>query len=204
MAVHKRSYKGYSGALTPAWSRFLIVRRYSQANLLKSKFLLMLLVVCIFYPLGCIFAVYLNHNLSFIKLVTQARESQLFDIDGSFFSIFLSVQGSMAVILTAFEGPGLVSPDLVNNALPLYFCRPFSRWEFVLGKMSVLIGLLSAITWVPGLLVFFIQASLAGNGWWWSARASALPRLGGRLARLRRSAPDPPSGRCRWPPGWLG
>ena len=35
--------------------------------------------------------------------------------------------------------------------LPLYFCRPFSRAEYVFGKASVLAILLSQITWIPGL-----------------------------------------------------
>ena len=40
----------------------------------------------------------------------------------------------MAYLLTAFVGPSLVSPDVSNNAMPLYFCRPFSRTEYVIGK----------------------------------------------------------------------
>ena len=71
----------------------------------------------------------------------------------------------MAVLLTAFVGPGLIAPDLANNALPLYFCRPFTRAEYVFGKMSLLLAMLSAITWVPGLLLFLIQSSLAGADW---------------------------------------
>jgi ABC-2 type transport system permease protein len=80
--------------------------------------------------------------------------------------------------LTGFVGPGLVSPDLTNNALPLYLCRPFSRTEYVIGKMSVLALLISAITWVPGLLLFAFQAYLAGFAWlaenWWIAAAILL------------------------------
>jgi hypothetical protein len=58
-----------------------------------------------------------------------------------------------------------VARDLRNNALPLYLCRPFSRAEYVLGKMSVLLILLSAITWVPQLLLFFFQSYLEGASW---------------------------------------
>ncbi len=67
--------------------------------------------------------------------------------------------------MTALVGPSLVSPDLVNNALPLYLCRPFSRTEYVLGKMTVRAGLLSLATWVPGLSIFAVQCSLAGWDW---------------------------------------
>jgi ABC-2 type transport system permease protein len=89
-------------------------------------------------------------------------------IDNKFFFHFISVQGGFAFLLTAFAGPGLISPDLANGALPLYFCRPFSRAEYVLGKSSVLAILLSQITWVPGLVLFAMQASLAGASWTWS------------------------------------
>src|SRR5207247_10610540 len=49
----------------------------------------------------------------------------------------------------------------------LYFCRPFSRAEYVLGKASVLVILLSQITWMPGLVLFAVQSSLAGAHWTW-------------------------------------
>jgi ABC-2 type transport system permease protein len=77
----------------------------------------------------------------------------------------MSIQGSLAFLMTAFIGPGLVSPDLTNNALPLYFCRPLSRAEYVLGRACVILFLLSFVTWVPGLLVFGIETSLSGAAW---------------------------------------
>src|SRR5205807_9644984 len=104
---------------------------------------------------------YLTHNLSFLKTFNIPAGNFL-EINGRFFSVFCNVQGGMAYLLTAFVGPSLVSPDLNNNALPLFFCRPFSRTEYVAGKMSVLLFLLSAITWVPGLILFTIHASLSG------------------------------------------
>ena len=67
--------------------------------------------------------------------------------------------------MTAFVGPGLISSDLANRALPLYLSRPFSRAEYVIGKMSVLLVLLSLITWVPGLILFGLQCVLAGRSW---------------------------------------
>ena len=78
-----------------------------------------------------------------------------------------AVQAAFAFVLTAFIGPGLVSPDLANGALTLYLCRPLSRTEYVLGKMSVLLITLSWITWIPGLVLFFVQASLSGWQWMW-------------------------------------
>lgn len=164
MAVYKRTYKSYSGPLTSTWSRFTILPRYSYARLFQSKFLIMFMVACFFYPLGCGVFIYLAHNLSFLKTF-NIPASNIVEINGKFFYVFATVQAVMCYILTALVGPTLISPDLVNNALPLYFCRPFTRTEYVVGKMSVLAWLLSLITWIPGIILFGIQASLAGWTW---------------------------------------
>jgi ABC-2 type transport system permease protein len=165
MAVHKRSYRSYAGKLTPTWSRFSIITRYALKNLFSSRLLTAYFVCCFFYPLGCAVVLYLNHNLS---LLATLNIRQVFAVDADFFLSFLGVQSGFAFVLTAIVGPGLVSPDLANNALPLYLCRPFSRAEYVVGKMAILAGLLSLITWVAGLILFAIESSLAGGGWMWA------------------------------------
>lgn len=166
MAVYRRSYTSYSGALTPAWSRWQVLFRYSRNSLFRSKLQTGLFVLCFFYPLLCLLTIYVAHNLSFLERFGAAG-NQLLTIDNKFFFYFVNVQGVLAFVLTAFTGPGLISPDIANGALPLYFCRPFSRAEYVLGKTSVLAILLSQITWIPGLILFAVQASLAGPEWTW-------------------------------------
>ena len=180
MAVYKRTYKGYSGPWTAAWSRFLILPRYSFSRLFQSKFLILFLMACFFFPVGCALFIYVSHNLSFLRTF-NIRAENFIAINGKFFYVYCTVQAAFAYLLTALVGPGLVSPDLVNNALPLYFSRPFSRAEYVLGKMAGLVYLLSLITWLPGLVLFAIQASLAGWGWarqnFWIAEAIVLGSL---------------------------
>src|ERR1035438_735882 len=167
MAVYRRSYASYSGALTPSWSRCLVLFRYSRRNLFRSKFQTGLFALCFFYPVACLFAIYLAHNLSFLETF-DAAHGRFVIIDNKFFFYFVNVQGVLAFLLTAFTGPGLISPDIANGALSLYFCRPFSRAEYVLGKSSVLAILLSQITWIPGLILFGMQAGLAGPSWTWT------------------------------------
>ena len=167
MAVYRRTYTSYAGALTPAWSRSLVLFRYSRRKLFRSKLQTALFVLCFFYPLACLLFVYAANNLSFLEKIGGVGGS-IFTIDNDFFHTFVEVQGVLAFVLTAFIGPGLISPDLANGALPLYFCRPFSRAEYVMGKASVLAVVLSQITWIPGLVLFTVQASLAGAGWGWN------------------------------------
>jgi ABC-2 type transport system permease protein len=166
MAVYKRSYHGYAGELTPGWSRFTIIPRYAYRNLFHSKIMTAFYVLCFVAPLVCLFLLYIAHNFGrFAELLHANDDVHPVSINASFFMVFLNIQAVLAFILTAFIGPGLISGDLANRALPLYLCRPFSRVEYVLGKMSVLLALLSLITWIPGLILFGVQACLAGSAW---------------------------------------
>jgi ABC-2 type transport system permease protein len=165
LAVYRRTYTSYAGALTPARSRFLVLFRYSRRSLFRSKLQTALFVFCFFYPLACLLIIYLSHSL---PLPESLGSGPFVKIDNEFFFYFMTVQGVLAFVLTAFTGPGLISPDLANGALPLYFCRPFSRAEYVVGKASVLAILLSQITWIPGLILFAVQASQAGAAWTWN------------------------------------
>jgi ABC-2 type transport system permease protein len=167
MAVYERTYEEFHGPLTPEWSRFLIIPRHALRDVFRSRLFLAFFVACFIYPLVAAILVYLHHNAVAIATL-KLNVAELLPIDASFFKTFVVVQGVFAFFLTVLVGPPLVSRDLTNNALPLYLSRPFSRTEYVLGKMSVVMLLMSAIMWIPGLLLFVFQAVLEGGGWLFS------------------------------------
>jgi ABC-2 type transport system permease protein len=164
MAVYEQSYKRYIGPLTPEWSRFLIIPRHAYRGVFKSKIFTAFFVVCFVPLLVEAILIYLHHNMNALGIM-KVDMRELIPIDASFFQTFVNIQGGFAFFVALLVGPPLVSRDLRNNALPLYLCRPFSRTEYVLGKMSVLLILLSMITWIPQLLLFLFQAYLEGFTW---------------------------------------
>jgi ABC-2 type transport system permease protein len=164
MAVYKRSYQTYEGALTPRWSRFLILARYSWNAIFKSRISTGLFLMAFFYPLICLAGIYVNHNAAILK-AAGLRTDRILDINGMFFFILMSAQGGMAFLITALIGPGTVAPDLANNALPLYFCRPLTRTEYIAGRGAALFGLLSLVTWAPGLVLFAAETNFSGLAW---------------------------------------
>lgn len=172
MAVYKRSYSSYEGPVTPRWQRFLILTRYSARGIFQSRLLIALFAMCFFFPLVLIAGLYLNHNASMLKLI-RLNSDHFMDVNGTLFMTLMAAQSSLAFIVTAFIGPGLIAPDLANNALPLYFCRPLTRSEYVLGRALVIVGVLSCITLGPGLLVFGIETTLSGWSWGWEHREFA-------------------------------
>jgi ABC-2 type transport system permease protein len=167
MAVYKKTYRPYEGVLTPSLTRFLVIPRYAFEDMQKSRFLTIFFLASFIYPLICALFIYVRHNASALNLLGVGQNANnLISINITFFLNFLGWQSMLALFLAAFIGPGQVSPDLTNNALALYLARPFSRVEYVIGKMWILIVLMSLMTWVPGLLLFFLQSYLE-EGWTW-------------------------------------
>ena len=174
MAVYKRRYNPYGGTLTPQWSRFFVLTRYAFAELFKSRFFVILLIlslVPILFFAGYIFVA----NNKTVQLLMQMRSAGLFSVENEYFIMIMVAQTQVAFLLNCWVGPVLIAGDLTNGALPLFLSRPFSRADYVLGKLAALGLLLSAVTWIPGLLLFSLQAGLARNGWIWSHMWMVVP-----------------------------
>jgi ABC-type transport system involved in multi-copper enzyme maturation permease subunit len=166
MAVYKRSYNPYTGSLTPEWTRFFVLTRYAFADLFKSRFFVLLLILSLIPILffgGYIF--FANNKTA--QLLIQVHSARLFSVENEYFIMIMIAQAQAAFLLTCWAGPVLIAGDLTNGALPLFLSRPFSRADYVVGKLAVLGLLLSAVTWVPCLLLFSLQAGLANDGWIW-------------------------------------
>jgi len=164
MAVYEQTYRRYSGPLTPEWSRFLIIPRHAYRAVFSSKLFTAFFVICFLPLLVEAILIYLHHNVNALAIM-KVNVRELIPIDAFFFQTFVYIQGAFAFFVTLLVGPPLVARDLRNNALPLFLCRPFSRTEYVMGKMSVVLILLSSITWIPQLLMFFFQSYLEGFTW---------------------------------------
>jgi ABC-2 type transport system permease protein len=167
MAVYERGYRRYAGPLTTRSRRFLVVPRYALAEVMRSRAFLMFYLLCFLPPFAGLLMIYLRHNLAALKLLGLPldRLRNVLPIDAAFFAGSLELQGFLAFLLVVAVAPALVAPDLRNNGLALYLSRPFSRAEYMLGKLAVLALLLSTITWIPGIFLFLLQGYLEGAGW---------------------------------------
>lgn len=142
----------------------MVLPRYAWRRLYEQRLVVLLTMVALVWPILCAGFVYLTNHVELLQGLD--REFQEFiQVNGTFFAIFMYVQAVFAVFLAALAGPGLIAPDLANNALPLYLSRPLTRWSYGLARLTVLVGMLSIVTWIPGLLLFGFQVALAG-GWW--------------------------------------
>jgi ABC-2 type transport system permease protein len=179
MAVYKRSYRPYEGTFTSEKLRFLVLPRYAFADLFGSRPLLTFFISCFFPTILAIAFLYIANSSTAQAMI--GLKGEMLTVNGFVFAKYFIFQGWLGFLLVAWVGPGLISVDLSNDALPLYLSRPFSRVEYLVGKFCVIAILISAITWVPGLLLFGLQSSLAGWSWfsqnYWIAGSLVLGSL---------------------------
>lgn len=173
MAVYERNYAPYAGELTNRKTRFLILPKYAYQEIFKSKAFLTFFVACFVWPTILMLFTYISYNANFLKMISlmtaqTSKPGELFGFayNGNFFLLaYMMPQFWMSFFLAFIIGPALISTDLRNNGLPLYLSRPFRRADYILGKFSILAILLSAVTWVPGLMIYGLNGYLAGDGW---------------------------------------
>lgn len=165
MPVYDRRYRGYAGERREPRTLFWTLARYGFAEIFSSRLLLVLFVAACLPVVVYATMIYVANNLELLTLF-EVKDNELQEsLSGSLFFWFVVGQGNLAFLFASFAGPSLVGPDLAHGAMPLYLSRPMSRGDYVLGKLAILLTLLSAITWVPGLLLVALQGALAGGGW---------------------------------------
>lgn len=168
MAVYKRYYKPYEGSYTPLQWRFLVIPKFAWSGLFESRAMLTFYLAAFLPSLVAAAFIYLvNSPTAQAFLSISDPNNNFLKVNAFFFEKYLAVQAFFCFLFTAWVGPGLMSPDFANDALPLYLSRPFTRRDYLVGKFTVIAGLLSTITWMPALFLFLFQSSMAGWKWAW-------------------------------------
>ena len=150
-----------------------VIARYALAATMRSRLFIAFLVACLVPVLVLLVAVYLRYNVAAIEEAGSALGSVL-DLDAWLFDSAFGIAQAVTFLVVLVVGPGLVAPDLANNAMPLYLSRPLARRSYVLGKLLVLVGLCVAVGLCPGLVLIVVNAGYGGEvAWLGAARLSA-------------------------------
>jgi len=177
MSVYKNSYRAYTGPVTPLWMRVYVLARYGFAEAWSSKITVALFTLSLLPFIVFLVGIYLANN-PIARLLILKNASRNLNIDASFFLNTLQIQSWIALVLTAWVAPRLISFDLADNALPILLSHPISRPGYVFGKFMAMFTSLSAVTWVPCLMLFAYQAYSSQQPW----AIANLPIAGGVFA----------------------
>ena len=163
MPVYKHTYSAYTGETTPAWTRIPVLARYAFAEAWSSKITVGLFILCLIPFIVSLVGIYLANNPIALALIERGRS--VVAVDAEFFLKILEGQCWLALVLASWIAPRVITFDLADNALPILLSHPISRFGYVLGKFIAVFACLSAVTWIPCLLLFAYQGYSSATPW---------------------------------------
>ncbi len=108
----------------------------------------------------------LQDRMGSVSYIPDAQELSVIRRDIWSF-LFLSLlrlpQLVLMVILVGIVAPPLISQDLRTRAYLIYFSRPISRFEYIIGKFGVVSFFLAIISVLPPLLLYAMGILLSPN-----------------------------------------
>jgi ABC-2 type transport system permease protein len=153
MPIHDQGYRRYGGGKARGQGWTVIALSGIRNFIGKRAFLGLLLLAWLPFVVRVV-QIYAAANLPQAAFLAPRAET---------FRQFLDQQEIFVFFVTVYVGAGLIANDRRANALQIYLSKPLTRAEYVFGKLAVLMAFLLLVTWVPAILLLFVQIALAGN-----------------------------------------
>ncbi len=187
MPVYERGYRHWEPSgrreAAPWW---VIARRGILAPLRTRRFLALLLLAWVPAIVKGVILYFSFQAGDLMKLLGGSWAS----VDAPGFFAFLEKQRGFVLIVLAIIGTPLVARDRSENGLALYFARPLTLRDYVLGKLLIVLFYFLIVTLAPVLLLalfgYLVTSGATGPG---HAAADAAARH--RLLSPRRHQPRP-------------
>lgn len=173
MAIYERGYRGFEGS---AGRRFLRWWPITIANLRTTKRGL-LIVACIPGIIALIVKLTEAWFIGFVETGGGAMfdmDELPFHFDDGFFFQTVSWQSLWVIPLLLVVGSGQIAEDFRTGALQLYFSKPITQRDYVMGKLGAVLLASFLLTLVPGILVLLSAAAFAPD-WTWLSDNPWLP-----------------------------
>src|SRR5262245_41619624 len=148
MPIYDQSYRPYRGIFSSHAMRWWTITRTGVLSVLSGRKFLVTLTLTFIPPIVHGFMIY---------FANQYPEQSLVRVDAEFFRRLMEIQSIWFLVLGIYPGTGLISNDLRWNAIQLYLSKPLTKIDYVAGKFAILATFMMGVTFVPGLLLFFLQ-----------------------------------------------
>ena len=154
MPIHDQGYRRFGGTRGLRGNAWLVIAGTAMRTMLRNrKFMGLLLLAWAPFLVRAV-QVYASTNFPQVAFLAPTAKT---------FREFLEQQNPFVFFVTVYVGAGLIANDRRANALQIYLSKPLTRVEYVAGKAAALIAFLLFVTWVPALLLLFVQILLAGS-----------------------------------------
>jgi ABC-type transport system involved in multi-copper enzyme maturation permease subunit len=153
MTVHRRSYRPFEGELRPPQRLFWVITRRELRLGLRKKWVKRLLVLSAVPLVAFVFGLYIE------LVVQQMLHTQM--LGNTVFTSLYGAQVFFVVLMMAALGADIIAKDVTAKAHHLYFSRPLTAGQYLVGKLSAVAVILAVLIIVPGVLLALAQLLLA-------------------------------------------
>jgi ABC-2 type transport system permease protein len=171
MPIFDQGYQHWKGALSShAWRWLAITRQGLRVQLKGSISIIRILLLLAWIPalvlvvVLALWGLFEQGSQTVISLLQPILPPGIASDPHAYrhavwtisYSIFFKVEIFYIMLLVVISGPNLISRDLRFNALPLYFSRPLTRWDYFLGKLGVIATIVAAVAVVPAAAAYVL------------------------------------------------
>lgn len=154
MPIHDQSYRRYRGGKEKPGAAWTVIAGAGIRTIIRNrKFLGLMLLAWMPFFFRAV-QIYIASNYPQATMLRPTAET---------FRDFLGQQGVFVFFITIYVGAGLIANDKRANALQIYLSKPLGRSEYIAGKLAILGFFLLLVTWVPGMLLLFVEMAFSGS-----------------------------------------
>jgi ABC-type transport system involved in multi-copper enzyme maturation permease subunit len=152
--IHDQSYRRYAGTRAALGRSWTVIAWAGIRNMVRKRTFIGLMIFAWVPFIVRAVQIYIASNFP---------QAQMLAPDAKLFRDFLEQQDFFVFVTTIYAGAGLIANDRRANALQIYLSKPLLRAEYIAGKAAVLFTFLIVVTWLPALLLLFLQVMFAGS-----------------------------------------
>ena len=155
MPIHDQSYRRYGGQRAPLGRSWTVIAQAGIMNMLRKRMFIVLLLAA--------WVPFVVHAVLVYFSVNYPQTAAWFSPDAKMFRGFLEWQDFFVFVMTIYVGAGLIANDRRANALQIYLSKPLLRAEYIAGKAAILFTFLMLVTFLPAMLLLFLQVMFSGS-----------------------------------------
>jgi ABC-2 type transport system permease protein len=154
MPIHDQSYRRYRGGKSTPGRAWTVIAWAGIKHMIRKRAFLGLMLFAWMPFIVRAVQIYIAANFPQASILSPSAET---------FRQFLEQQDFFVFVVTIYVGAGLIANDRRANALQIYLSKPLMRSEYIAGKAAILFSFLMLVTFVPAMLLLFIQVLFAGT-----------------------------------------
>jgi ABC-2 type transport system permease protein len=157
-AIRDQGWRRYEGAYTSTANRWQLIAQRMLRMATKQAWVIAMMILCVFPALVMAVLMFLQSKMYAAGLGGPP--------DHYVYYLYCKPYGTLliAFLVALFAGGGAVADDVRTGAFQLYFARPVTREQYLVGKLIAPVLLVAVVSAGPGILLAVLRVAVAKDG----------------------------------------